>query len=270
MTQTQRIIKYCTIAFAVFLIVSIFGGLYFGIGAIFSSSAKSDSPREMTEFEITGEVKNIEIDILSVGLTVKTGETLKAETDSEYVELVQNGDSITIKEKKRNRWISFNRRNRELILYLPEGTVLNDVAINAGAGKLEIDKLSATTLDLDLGAGKVDLSGINVTGEISVDGGAGEMTVKESTFTNADISMGAGELNLTANLIGNSKVDCGVGEVNIDLLGLKEDYKITVDKGIGEAEIDGESVSNGKVFGSGSNTVDIDGGVGSISVTFSE
>ena len=54
------------------------------------------------------------------------------------------------------------------------------------------------------------------------------------------------------------------------LLGSKDDYKIELDKGIGEATLEGESLKDDSVYGSGENKIDIDGGVGAINIDFAE
>ena len=43
-----------------------------------------------------------------------------------------------------------------------------------------------------------------------------------------------------------------------------------MDKGVGDATVDGESISDDSVYGSGSNVIDIDGGIGSIHINFKE
>ena len=80
--------------------------------------------------------------------------------------------------------------------------------------------------------------------------------------------MGVGELNLTGELSGKSSIDYGVGETNIVLLGTDDDYKVKLDKGIGEATIDGIKMSDDSVYGAGKNYIEIDGGVGELSISF--
>ena len=69
---------------------------------------------------------------------------------------------------------------------------------------------------------------------------------------------------------GKSQLDYGVGETNLTLLGSREDYKIEIDKGIGEAKLEGESMKDDSVYGWGENRIEIDGGIGAIYIEFSE
>ncbi|MBQ9839934.1 MAG: hypothetical protein IJO56_10670, partial [Oscillospiraceae bacterium] len=54
------------------------------------------------------------------------------------------------------------------------------------------------------------------------------------------------------------------------LLGSKEDYKLELEKGLGNISIDGVNVSDYGSSGNGTNKVEINGGVGSINVEFKE
>jgi hypothetical protein len=65
-------------------------------------------------------------------------------------------------------------------------------------------------------------------------------------------------------------LDLGVGESNITLLGSKEDYKLDLEKGIGNITVDGKNVTDYGSSGNGRNTVEISGGVGAINVVFND
>ena len=81
--------------------------------------------------------------------------------------------------------------------------------------------------------------------------------------------MGVGKLTLKSRIEGKSALDYGIGQTNLTLLGSSEDYKIEIDKGIGEARLDGESMKDDSVYGGGENRIEIDGGIGEINIDFS-
>lgn len=61
-----------------------------------------------------------------------------------------------------------------------------------------------------------------------------------------------------------------LGAAHITLIGSENDYRIELDKGLGDARINGESVSDGAVRGNGANSIDVEGGIGEIRIDFSE
>ena len=60
---------------------------------------------------------------------------------------------------------------------------------------------------------------------------------------------------MTGEITGNSKIECGVGELDVTLTGNKEDYKIIAEKGIGRIKIDGAEQGNNVSIGNGVNEI---------------
>lgn len=268
MTTAQKVIKYLALAFAMFLIVSIFSGIMIGISTL-SNIFKSDDDVTTGLRNLNVENSNItqlEIDINYANLTIKTGEALKIETNNKNINSKEKGNKLIIEEKKYN-WFK-TKDESDLIIYIPSNYSFDDISIDAGAGKINIENINTKKLELDLGAGKVTIENLVVVQNADIDGGAGEISIKNSSINNLDLDGGAGKFTLDSKLTGNNKIDSGVGELDIVLLGDKEDYKIIVDKGIGTSKIENENIKDGKTYGNGLNLLDIDGGVGSININF--
>ena len=160
-------------------------------------------------------------------------------------------------------------KDSELIIYLPKEFSFNEVSIDSGAGEIDIDYLKAEELELSLGAGKVEIENLNVSTKIDIDGGAGEVNIKNSEIKNLDLDMGIGKLNLNVSLTGNNKIDAGIGELNIDLIDAFENYKIILNKGIGNATLNDKKIQSDTYYGTGANLIDIDGGIGNIKINYS-
>lgn len=272
MTSLQKVIKYLAIAFAIFLIVSIISTI---TAAVFALSGilglKQDIEQSInsemvaTNLENTG-VETLDIEIAFTNLTIKTGETLKIETDNNNINYKQQNQKLEIKEKN-NKWF-VNYVEKELILYLPENIKFEKVKISTGAGKIDIEALNTDNLYFELGAGETQIQNLNVSKECEIDGGAGKLSILSGTINDLDLDMGVGEVNLTSSLTGKNEINAGVGNLNIDLQGEKESYKIQADKGIGSVKIDGKEISDGETFGDGANHIEVDGGVGNIKIDF--
>lgn len=265
MTSTQKVIKYCAIALAIFLIVSIIGGIVGALSSLALLFGDSDVTGEMKSYPITDGVKRLDIEIGSARLEIRTGETFALECNHKYISVKQTGDTLTIHEPTR---IGINRSSSaSVILTVPEGTVFDRASIVTGAGAVTVDALSANRLSLVLGAGEVRIDFLQAETRAEISGGAGRMTVKGGTLHDLELDMGVGELNLTSRLTGSCDIDQGVGEMNLILLGEKSDYRIDLEKGLGSAILDGMTVSGG-IYGNGSSRLDIDGGIGSITISY--
>ncbi|MBQ7935398.1 MAG: DUF4097 family beta strand repeat protein [Clostridia bacterium] len=264
MNTGQKIIKYLALALAISLIVGIFSGIFkvlvvvTGLGQI----TKSPILENPTQWAVSQNVTQLEVEIQGLELTILPDTEFRVETDSKYVTRKESGNKLTIKEKK-NSWL--NPSGGRIVLYVPADHVFDQVHIEAGTGDFSVVSLQTNKLDLDLGAGEVTFGTLNVWEEAEIDGGAGKIHVQNGTLTDLDLDMGVGELLLTAQLKGKNQVDCGVGNVELTLIGA-EDYRICLDKGIGSATLNDEPMEDNAFYGNGENTVEISGGIGSIAI----
>ena len=81
---------------------------------------------------------------------------------------------------------------------------------------------------------------------------------------------GIGEVNVISKITGRSKIDAGVGNLNLYLLGNENDYKLNINKGIGNILINGDSVGDKQIIGNGISVIDVDGGIGKISINYKQ
>lgn len=268
MKEVEKVIKYLAISFALFLTFSIVSGIVYSVSCISSlfNDNKQNATEKLNELEINSNASLLDINISSSNIVIKVGDVLKAETNNKYINCKQDKNKLYITEKKHN-WFKNNEDN-ELIIYVPDNFIFDGVAIETGAGKVNVETLSTKKLYLDLGAGKVEINNLIVSEEAKINGGAGEIAIDYSNISNLDLDMGVGKLSLTSKLIGNSKIDSGIGKMVLFLIGTLEDYQIDLDKGIGEAKLDGNIINSVNTYGDGPNKLDIDGGIGNIEINF--
>ena len=270
MNTTQKIIKYLAIAFAVFLIVTIISAILTGLYAlsnVLGLRNDNETIGEMKTIEIEeSQITTLDIDVAFTNLIIKIDDSFKIETNNNNINYNQDNQNIQITEKA-HKWFERNY-NGDLILYIPETIEFEKVKINAGAGKINIENLNTEELELELGAGETEIKTLNVTRDCNIDGGAGKFSILSGNINNLDLDIGLWETNLTAKLKGKSDIDAGVGNVNITLLGNKEDYKIDIDKGLGNINIDEDSFDVDGTYGTGETFIKVDGGVGNIKVDF--
>lgn len=265
MTTAQKVIKYLALAFAIFLSVSIISGIcgaLFTIANLFGANTES----EIVNQSIGSDFSSISVNLSAAELEIKMGDDFALQTNHKYLKCEEKDDILKISETRT--LFASHPRGMKVILTIPQDKIFDYVDIRAGAGSVTIDELSSNMLNIDLGAGELTAQRLDALYNAEFDGGAGSVTINGGRLNNADIDMGVGELNLTSELSGKSSIDYGVGETNLVLIGEEADYKIELDKGIGEAWLDGRKMSDDSFYGAGKNSIEIDGGIGELSITF--
>ena len=272
MSIVQKVIKYLAIAFAIALIVGIITTIVSVVSSIpltLKIGKNNSDSNNIIETSSDFESENIaflDIDIAYSNLTIRKGEYLKVESSDKDIQCKQDEQKIIIKERNSN-WFN-NTKKEELIVYVPENIQFDKVNINTGVGKVNIEILNTKVLKMDLGAGETSIQNINITESAKIDTGAGKVNIKEAKINDLRCDLGIGATEISAKLLGNTRIGTGVGSLKLDVLGKKEEYETKVNKGLGNVTIDEEKISDNEVVGNGENKIDIDGGVGEIKINF--
>ena len=271
MTTTQKVIKYCAIVFALLLIISIFSGIMDICAAIFSSFRKdSDVAGENKIYELSDweSVKNLDIEVSAAALEIKSGAAFALESNHKYLKAVIKNGALVIDETGSFRVKSAD--GVQVVLTVPEGFSFDRIRIRTGAGRLDADALCAETLHMELGAGETVLEHLDVTGEAEIETGVGRLSVLGGSIAELDMGIGVGGVSVKTAILEEGEIDCGIGSTEIILIGAKEDYTVSVSKGVGTARVDGASVASGEKIGGGNARVKLNGGIGEICVLFAE
>ena len=270
MTSAQKLIKYLAMAFAIFLSVSIIGGIITGLAGVsyIFSTRNSEAIGEMQVYPVEGEISSLSLTLSVTKLKIQTADKFSVESNHNYISVKSENGQLCINETKK--LFSFHPKGVTVILNIPKGFVFDDATIEAGAGNVEIDALSCTILKLSLGAGEAEIKNLSASSRADIDGGAGKLNIDGGRLCNLELDMGVGALILKSRIEGQSFLDYGIGETKLTLLGSRADYQIEIDKGIGEAKLAGESIRDDSVYGDGKNHIEIDGGIGAMHIEFAE
>lgn len=281
MKEFQKIIKYASIAFGLYLAVSIIGGIVAIVVSIFTGIYGVNYLTDNLQDALKSNDSNVEIidenqeleQFSKMKLEISTANlTVKSEGNSYRVEKYQIPKNTKIESKdgvleiKNEKIFNKNDSKSSITVYIPENIELDDVAIEIGAGTVNIAEIKAKNVDFDFGAGNVELENISVNNNTKIQCSAGQVIIKKSELTNANIDAGVGKLSYLGELKGNSKISCGVGSVQLDLIGDSDMYEIHAEKGIGDIKIDDVSVADNSTTGNGENKINIEGGVGSVDI----
>lgn len=274
MTTTQKIIKYLAIAFALFLVISIFS-IIFGLSREIISSINNDKKESklLEEYTtISNNVNNIEsfkIDISNDDIEIKEGEKFEVKTNNPDVKFYHENSIVKIKSDKTFSWHLSNSSRGTIIIYLPNEFNISELDLNLGAGKIDIDKIFVETLLMDLGAGTMTAKEINVYEKAAINGGAGNININSGTINNLNLKLGAGNASIQSDLTGSNTLTTGVGRLNLGLSRSKDNYRFDINKGLGNIILNDFDVSEDTLIGDGETKIKINGAVGNIIINTS-
>lgn len=273
MTEWQKIVKTFAIALAVFLIVAIIGGILSGLsvlGFVFSPKAHNNTvSEEVLSSQPLTSIYELEVELANYALIIEQGDTLSVAYDDRNKRVTVEDNKLIITEKKK---LFHGQEGYCVVLTVPKNYIFTDVSIVMGAGLLDIDYLRTNSLDLELGAGNVDITNLTAITSVDIEGGAGDLSITDSEITDLDLDMGVGTLTLETDLIGNNTIDLGIGDSDIKLKGTASDYRFDITKGVGEITFDGEKFtadsSSVAMYHNDISNVEINCGIGKVNIDF--
>ena len=261
MSTTQKLIKIFAYLLAISIIVAICSGIINTINVFMPTTEKIVVEDYYKEFK---NIKRLEMNINAADLTIEAGEIFSIKANNLISKIKVQEEDGTLKVKQ-NKIRTINKSAGSIIITIPEE--LKSFTLNGGAGKVDITDLKAKKVKLSLGFGNLDMSNVNFS-NIVIKGGAGNIKVEKSILKDLDLSAGAGKIIINSELQGNSKIECGLGDVEVFLIGGEDNYKIKAEKGLGNITINNKNYGDKITYGNGKSLVNIEGGMGNIDIRF--
>ncbi len=179
MKGAQKVIKWFALALAVLLIVTIFSGIIGGLSfvgmMVWGDEISWNGNSEWVNTEFSGkEMTRLDVNVKATAVrirTVKEGEPVRIETNNEYITSWVDGSTLNVVEKSHG-FFGWGGTG-DLVIYVREDTTFDSVEIEIGAGTLDVERLEARDLKLNLGAGKTAIDELFATRRAEIDGGAG-------------------------------------------------------------------------------------------------
>ena len=262
------------------------------------ADSKELNGREKTRIsDHADQVRDITIDVGGANLVIKESEDndiwLENRSSSEKVRYEADGNSITVQAGYRRRIFGYDNvwdSSEEIDLYLPKdmaldmvkmeigggkldsiGLTASEIYIELGGGKMVLDGLNADTVELDVGAGKVDLKSLNA-GYAELEVGAGKLSVNDMDVSELVLDVGTGKADLEGKITDYANMACGVGNLDILLVGNERDYDYNLDCAIGKINIGNNRysglASERYVNNNSRRMISIDCAVGTVNVDF--
>lgn len=198
-------------------------------------------------------VKSMALNISNDSLKLKesSGDEIQVHVEEDPEQKVQvsvSGSTLLVEDKKMLSW------DREITIYYPKDLKLEKLDMNLGAGEIQIDgDIYAESIQASIGTGELD--------------GEGKIVCSSSTW-----NVGAGDISLYTLDCPDIVLNCGVGDLDVEVTGREKDYNYEMSCGLGEIEIGDQSYSgafkNRKVDNGAKRSVKADCGIGDLSITF--
>ena len=233
MTEMQKIIKYCALALAIFLIFIIVTTIAnVGYNILEKTDLINNSNSKLLKNNIVisnneSEIREIDIDIKSSNIILKTAKNFKVETNNKDIKYSYEDGKVLIKQNNINKWYFNKNNNSKLIFYIPSEISLEKININNNVGDVKIDfeKISNLNIDLDVG-----------------------------------------DIFVKSMLSGKNTIKSNIGDINLELLLKQEDYKFEFDKDIGEVKLNNNKIKRDTITGNSNNNLKIKTNIGDIKI----
>lgn len=276
MKSIQRVIKYVAIAFAIFLTVNIIFGIVMAFTSILGITSIVSSKNTETNTNLpsygktfTNNINALDIDVGISKLYITKGDSFSVEAKNSKTKFDIKEENGVLKIKEDTKEL-FNviSEDSTIYVYIPENTKLDYIKISTGISKSEISSITTNKFDLNVGVGDIKISNVKSINVTKIEGGAGKTEIIDCYFNNLDLDCGVGDVNITAEILGNSKVECGLGNLDFTLIGDKEDYTISTEIGIGTIKVNNEKVDSDTTIGNGINLIKFECGIGNTNINF--
>ena len=208
-------------------------------------------------------IRNLHIELEQTELHIIPGDSFVFTADRKIDSIAVTGDTLHIKHTEKDsetfglfKSYLFEKEIPPLkaTLTVPYNVFFENITLEIGMGEFESKmplKCKRSTINVGLGSCSLE-----------------DFSVTDYFETECDM----GSLFIQGNLKGNSKIQCGMGTVELITQGNPDDYNYKTQVGMGSVQIGDktfEGLSNKEHFSSAAkNYLDIDCGMGSIIISF--
>lgn len=154
------------------------------------------------------------------------------------------------------KW-DFDFDDAQIIITVPP-KVYEFADFSVKAGGLHVGDFEVNRLYVDLAAGYSSFSNVSASEAAQIKMTAGDCIFESCSFRNADIKMTAGSMTYNAcKIIGQNAINMTAGDLYMELIGNRSDYKINVDRTAGSVYIAGDYI-NSKEYAETTFTTTVD------------
>jgi hypothetical protein len=158
----------------------------------------------------------------------------------------------------------------KITITIPKDFTAESFILEVGAGEVDADTIIAKAGEFTVDAGRLKVDHLVVDEQSTYNVGTGEMVLNDITANNTKIDCGVGNVEVVGTITGKNDITCGIGRIKLDLNGDKDDYSYEIKSGIGNVVIDNHSYhnTNKDINNNSGNDLNLDCGIGNITVEF--
>lgn len=157
---------------------------------------------------------------------------------------VVNG-TLYIEDENDSTVFTFNFLNSddsEIIVFVPDSTVLKNIYLNSAVGDVEIQDIAgANILEVTTDVGDVKVKGGNYE-RVSLNTNVGDVTTEKITITEAiNVLSDVGDIELNGEFLCNIDLETRVGDTDIETSVGEKEYNYNISTNLGDVDVFGKS-----------------------------
>lgn len=221
-------------------------------------------------------IQKIDLQMKTRNIVIKSGNV-----ESISYEGILDTDEIKVDQEKlkiedHSKLLKNVNKNVTLEIIIPNH-LIHEIEVENKTGDVTLQGIETNELSLELGVGDIELEEVTIHSETEIKGGTGNIQVKDSTFySKFDIEEGAGDIAFIGELMGNVKINCGIGDVKLEVDNHRDNYHIVAEGGVNSLKIDGEKMGGSLATQYNDNyennrfDMKLEVGVGDVQVNFND
>ena len=189
------------------------------------------------DFEITGEIKKLDIDAALLNIKIEEGKEYKVEYKGDenfrpVFDYNENTGALLIKQNQKVKKANLKTDNK-LTIEIPRDNEMDSFIVELAIGDLNVDDIVAKEISLTGNMGNIEVNKCS-SEKISIEANMGDVEISKCDATDLDItnSMGNVDITLEEDVKDYSvEVSASLGDVRIGKEKVDSSYKQTGDKG---------------------------------------
>lgn len=201
-----------------------------------SGNSENEYSGTFSDIEIADgkDVRDIDIKIGAAVLYIEESEDdmIRLEADTRgKIECYVEGEELKLNGIKYP--YKLNQSADVIYLYLPKGSIFENVKVEVGAGAVYGDGIKAQNMETETGAGEMEYTKLDIQEFFGAEVGAGHLLIEDSVIGDGEFKAGMGAIEYDGKVLRDLDIDSDVGTISLSLSGQEQgqNYDLNCDVG---------------------------------------